>query len=289
MDQIYDAVVLGKRDIRLVKDAQSKVGAENYIIKHGLQDQLYVDDRDIDGDGIPDIVVKTRAGDLPYIVIGYTTEDSTYPYRNVYYTAYPTAEERRGHSMRDFIEDEMVTGYAPNGQGRVFSDQTLAYEHNVTGAGYKSLKPKNKLTYSQAFKKFIMKPVMAVIKQCYKELETPLSIPADVAVRVESTIKNNLIVAPVMQKVYGDEVMQVNDPTEWQKLTQRKQVRDLCAGLAGELIQQRINLAGDFVHGILDALDAFGVRVPQKEENAPMIIGTLLQDESFNAPKLPRP
>jgi hypothetical protein len=59
--------------------------------------------------------------------------------------------------------------------------------------------------------------------------------------------------------------------------------------MMGEFIQQRIMFAGDFVKGILDHLEILGVRVPNKDNSVPLITKFLLQDEDFNAPRLPRP
>jgi hypothetical protein len=290
MDDLYKVVQDGKRDIKLIKDAQSKQGANEFILKHGLQDQLYVDDRDIDGDTIPDIIVRSRADNSPYIVKGYTTEQSSYPHRYKYFTEYPTAEERKGNPMRDYLEDYAVQGYSFDGQARQFDPEFASLNQKILSRGYKSLAPKPKLSPVQAFKRFIMKPVMTVIKKFYKfEAKDPLQIPADVAVKVEAILRNNLITAPVMVRVYGADVLQVQDPKDWHKLSQRKEVKQGVSGMMGEFIQQRILFAGDFVKGILDQLEILGVRVPNKDKSVPLITQFLQQDEDFNAPKLPRP
>jgi hypothetical protein len=63
-----------------------------------------------------------------------------------------------------------------------------------------------------------MKPVMTVIKNFYKfEAKDPLQIPPDVAIQVEAILRNHLIIAAVMVRVYGAEVLQVQDPKDWHK------------------------------------------------------------------------
>jgi hypothetical protein len=279
MGDLYNAVATGQQDIRLIKDAQSRAGAENYIVKHGLQDHLYVDDRDIDGDAVPDIIVRTRAGDQPYIVKGYTTEKSSYPFRNLYYTQYPTAEDRRGHSFRDFVDERYVAGYRPDGQERAYNPIGLQFDEVVTARGYKSSKPKPTLTYAQAFKRFIMKPVMKNLKKAYKEaLGTPIVISPEQATRAEASVRTNLILVPAMKNVYGDQVMQVQDPTEWQKLSQRKQVREVCQALTGELIRQRVENANELVSGVMQTLQGFGVNLGAHPDNA--VVTTVMELEA---------
>jgi hypothetical protein len=283
MTDIYNTVALGQQDIRLIKEAQSRVGAENYITKHGLQDHLYVDDRDIDGDLVPDIVVKTRAGDQPYIVKGYTTEKSSYPFRNQYYSQYPTAQERRGHPFRDFVDERYVTGYSPDGQRRVYDPIGLQFDEVVTARGYKSSKPKATLTYAQAFKRFIMKPVMKNLKKAYKEeLGTPIVISPTQATQTEASVRTNLILVPAMKRVYGDQVMEVDNQVEWQKLSQRKQVRQVCQALTGELIRQRLQNVNELVSGVMETLQGFGVNLGAHPDNAVVTTTLLLEaDPTF--------
>jgi hypothetical protein len=262
MDELFNVVALGKRDIKVVRDAQSKRGAENWIRKHGYEDLLYVDDRDYDGDRIPDIVVRTRDGDNPYIVKGYTTEQSNYPYRFSYHTAYPTAEDRKGHPMRDFNEDNFVTSYSPDGQVRRLNADAVNWDKHIVASGYKGARPNKRLTPAQAFKWFIMRPVMQTIKALYKHWRTPLDIPAALPAKIEAMMRQNLITGPVMNKVYGEGIQQITDPHEYHKLTQRKQIRDACAEFTGLVIIHKREFMRDLLMGTVAAMQTAGVNIP---------------------------
>jgi hypothetical protein len=146
------------------------VGAENWIRRAGLQDKLFVDDTDVDGDDYPDIVVRERAyPHAPYIVKGYTTTSSNYPLRSDYYNVYPTASSRKGHSFREFVDDHFIESYGDHGLTRAYKPKILAHAEKMKKAGYDIRLPSKVLSIPQAFKIFIMKPIMTEIKAVAKE------------------------------------------------------------------------------------------------------------------------
>ena len=102
------------QDVKLIKDAQSLQGAQNWIERNGWNGKYGAYQKDVNGDTIPDIVVQRLDSegnpiDNDYVIVnGYTTTDSTYPYRHAYYTQYPTRQERNeakrdGITYRSFI------------------------------------------------------------------------------------------------------------------------------------------------------------------------------------------
>jgi hypothetical protein len=105
MDELTNLVLANKRDIKLIRDAQSKQGAQKWIDDRNYGDFLEVKDDDVDGDGVPDIMVVDKQSRKPHIVKGYTTRDSKAPYRALYYTQYPTRASRKDHNMREFLDD----------------------------------------------------------------------------------------------------------------------------------------------------------------------------------------
>jgi hypothetical protein len=293
MEGIWDTVALQKRDIKLIKDAQSKVGAENWIRKHGLMDKLYVDDRDFDGDNIPDIIVRNRANHEPYIVKGYTTEQSSYPNRFSYFSQYPTAADRKGHPMSDYHEDAFVDSYRWDGQERKLKPEAVERDKLAVSVGYKQARPPIKLTPVQAFKKFIMHPVMNTVKGWFKAHGTPLQLAKEIPAKIESAIRTNLIIAPVMVRVYGDRIFDVvQDPHEWHKLTQRKEVRDSIAALTGEIVENRQTFTRAFLETVLQVMLQVGVQFPIPQEQFPDALdnmeGHINQLKAWIAPTLAR-
>jgi hypothetical protein len=216
-----------KRDIRLIKDAQSKAGAEDWIQRNGLENQLYVDDRDIDGDSIPDIIVRRRDTRKPYIVKGYTTEQSSYPLKHEYYDMYPTAADRVGNSYRTFLEDDIVDSIDDGGYSRTYTNDILDKAKKSRAAGYKVSLASKPMTNNQAFKYHFMKPLMKAFKDACWDLEYDLHLDPLLARNIEAWTRENVITVPVMIRVYGNEIFQV-DKADWRKLSQRKEIKDGC-------------------------------------------------------------
>jgi hypothetical protein len=230
MDELFKLVQDLHRDIKLVKDAQSKAGAEDWIVRNGLQDSLYVDDADIDGDHVPDIIVRDRATRKPYIVKGYTTGDSNYPIRNLYYSRYPLAKDRKDTSMQEFIHDSM---YEDKGVNRTTKDGVEEALKVIKQAGYKVPKT-TKLSVAQAFKNTLMKPIMQAIKAYAKDTNVMLKLTGPFVTKLESYLRFNMITLPVLRALYGDEIMQQDQETI-NRLSAAKEVKDACRNLADDL------------------------------------------------------
>jgi hypothetical protein len=271
MDVLLNLVQGLKRDVRLIKDAQSKAGAEDWIVRNGQQANLYVDDRDIDGDNIPDIIVRKRSDRTPYIVKGYTTEQSGYPQRYQYYTKYPLASDRKGHSYQDFIDETTVGQFTDGGYTRVPDERVLAALNQSKAQGYRVTLPKEKMTSVQAFKYFIMKPLIKGYKDFCKEFEGYQSQLTGQTVRtLETYLRNNLITIQVLRQLYGDQVLQV-DGTLWKKLAQKKDVKQGCELMTKTLIKNRNmdDVVYALVKSTVDFIAAQNELIPQNVTNLP--------------------
>ena len=220
------------QDVKLIKDAQSLQGAQNWIERNGWNGKYGAYQKDVNGDTIPDIVVQRLDSegnpiDNDYVIVnGYTTTDSTYPYRHAYYTQYPTRQARNeakrdGITYRSFIngmynpqyEDGMkILSYA--------SDKGEQFEQKLKSAGYsKVIKPNNRSSY-QAFCSGVIKPIFDVFKY---NLGNNLGGAA--FSKIAATIWNQAILIPAMMYVYGEDVMNVSDE-EWKKLRNKKDVKN---------------------------------------------------------------
>jgi hypothetical protein len=259
VNELFNVVQNMKRDkfIRLIKNAQSKAGAENWIIRNGYEPHLYVDDRDIDGDNIPDIVVRKRSDRSPYIVKGYTTEQSAYPQRNRYYTKYPTAAARKGHSYRDFVDHDTIESFADKGFTRVLNKDAYDTLQKSRAQGYKVSIPNKSLTNNQAFKYFIMKPLMNAYKEVAYSYDDNLTLEPTLVRNIEAYIRDNIITVPVLVRVYGAGILQMEDKKEWRKLANRKEVKDGCRVMIQRLIENRMtdDVYSALVSSMLDILE----------------------------------
>jgi hypothetical protein len=245
LQSLFNVVADLKQDVRLIKDAQSKAGAEDWIQRNGLEDHLFVDDRDIDGDNVPDIIVRRRAANpqdrTPYIIKGYTTDPSKYPLKNKYYSQYPLAADRVGHSYQDFLDYELVQGYGDHGYTRNIKPEYQKVIEDSRAKGYGIRQPRKNLTNNQVFKHFIMKPLMNVYREVLKtEFPNAKNTGLDglVVRNLEAAIRDNLVTVPVMVKVYGEEILNT-DKENWRKLSQRKEVKEGCKFVLQELVSRK--------------------------------------------------
>ena len=235
MNELTDIVLTMNQDIKQIKDAQSLAGAQAWVQKHGPE-LYHVEDVDINGDNIPDIIVKNK-DNIPVIVNGYTTCDSTYPYRYAYYTEYPTREARKaarelGDTFRERIKgmynpqyDEYGMKIQRDKQGNPMftNSEGLLFEQKMKNSGYtKIMRPKDKTPY-QAFVKCIVKPIYDAVKQINTLLGK--STQSQLLTKVAAVMWNETILYPAMAYVYGHDVTKVSD-AEWKKLRNKAEVKN---------------------------------------------------------------
>ena len=92
----------------------------------GGNNKYYGADEDIDHDGVPEFVVRRGDASGPKIAVnGYTTKLSDWVVRKPFYEKYPSRQERKGHNVKQYVNEEYfqpvyaanqmdITGY--NGQ-----------------------------------------------------------------------------------------------------------------------------------------------------------------------------
>ena len=63
---------------------------------------------DIDGDAVHEFVVRRNNADGPMVAVnGYTTKKSDWLARDKFYSSYPSREQRKGKTVRQFMQDEV--------------------------------------------------------------------------------------------------------------------------------------------------------------------------------------
>jgi hypothetical protein len=289
MDALFHVVGELKRDVKLIKDAQSIKGAEDWIVRNGYEKSLYVDARDFDGDGIPDIVVRTREGNKPYIIKGYTTDKSNYPDRLRYHTAYPLKENRKGHPMAEYLEEQMLDKYDDYGFTRIHKKEADEYAKRVKLAGYKAYHPKSKLSYIQAFKIHVFKPLLNIVKGFFKDMKAALRLPPLAVRQLEGILRDNIITIPVMKRIYDIDFQDDTYKQYWTRLTQRKEVRDGCETVTKYIIdhlyqkQVYVPMINIVLYNIMTATDDDGKLIAQpildgngKQESYEEVLALLL-------------
>lgn len=268
MNELTRIVLDLNQDVRQIKEAQSLVGAQNWVKKHGPDLYEVVND-DINQDGIPDVIVKNKNGEN-VIVNGYTTTLSTYPYRNAYYTTFPTQKERKEARLSGETYRNYITGlYNPqydsfglrlqldqNGNPRWASQNGVDLERRLKNSGYeKIIRPSNRTPY-QAFVAKVIKPIYDVIK-----FMNGGKANSELLSKVASAIWNQTILIPAMVFVYGNDVAQVS-PNEWKKLRNKKEVKRAIALTVKPFLvnEQRIF---DFVEVFVATCNGLGYNIPQ--------------------------
>ena len=235
MNELQNIVLTMNQDIKQIKDAQSLAGARAWVQKHGPE-LYHVEDVDVNGDNIPDIIVRNK-DNVPVIVNGYTTSESTYPYRYSYYTEFPTAKERKeareaGNTFREYVKgmynpqyDEYRMKIQRDKQGNpVFANQQgLEFETKIKNSGYtKIMRPKDKTPY-QAFVSGIVKPIYDALKLINRLLGKPTQ--STLLTKIAAVMWNETILIPAMVYVYGNDVGNVSD-AEYKKLRNKAEVKN---------------------------------------------------------------
>ena len=270
MDDLINVVAKLNQDVKQIRDAQSVVSANEWINRHGYNDLYEATGRDLDGDGTPEVVVQTKEGKKPVIVNGFTTVPSLFPYRNAYYKAYPSVDQRKeahkqGINLRGFINNiyhpefdetgRTVTNYA----GESWQD----FETKLKAAGIDEkhlIKPKKRSTY-QAFVGKCISPIYQGIKYL-NGVKLPFTLT-----QMATVIWNQFALLPAMVYVYGESVMNVNED-QWKNLRGKKAVKEAIEFIVHDYLINPVKIA-DFVPTACEMCNKSGL--PVNPEHIPLV------------------
>ena len=245
MDDLVKLVATLKQDVKQIKDAQSVQSANEWIQRHKLGDLYEARGKDLDGDGKPEVVVQTKNGQKPVIVNGYTTVPTLFPYRNAYYTTYPTVDQRKeahkqGMNLRGWINSIYEPQYDETGRAvtNYSGEGWQDFENHLTKAGIdpqRLIKPKGRSTY-QAFVSRCVSPIYQAIKYL-NGAKLPFSLT-----EMASVIWNQFALIPAMVYVYGDNISSVSDE-QWKNLRGKKSVKTAIAIIVNEYLVNPVKIS----------------------------------------------
>ena len=270
MDDLVKIVTTLKQDVKQIKDAQSVQSANEWLSRHKLDDIYEATGRDLNNDNIPEVVVQTKNGHKPVIVNGYTTVPSLFPYRNAYYTTYPTYNQRKeahkqGMNLRTYIDNIYDPRYDDSGR-KITSyagNDWRTWENNLKRAGIKEsqlIKPKGRSTY-QAFVARCIAPIYQAIKYL-NGTKPPFPLTA-----MASVIWNNFILIPAMFYVYGDGIRSVSDE-QWKNLRGKKDVKLAIEFSVRDYLTNPVKIA-DFVPTVCEMCNK--ADMPVVEDHIPLV------------------
>ena len=98
---MLNLILKHKVELQKIPATSAIESAKEWAGKRGLR----AGTKDLDGDNRPETIVYNKAG-KPWIINGYRLKASDYPIRNAFYTRFPTAEDRAGENMKEWIIDQ---------------------------------------------------------------------------------------------------------------------------------------------------------------------------------------
>ena len=271
MDELVNIVTKLKQDIKQIKDTQSVVSANDWINRHGLKDLYEAKGRDLDGDGIPEVVVQTKdALQKPVIVNGYTTVPSLFPYRNAFYSKYPSYEQRKeahkkGINLRTMINDIYQPEYDELGMNvdGYSGENWQDFERKLSEYGIdekRFIKPKKRSTY-QAFVARCISPIYQAVKYINVR-KLPFTLT-----EMASVIWNQFALLPAMVYVYGENVIHVDDE-QWKNLRGKKAVKNAISYIVNDYLKNPIKI-GEFVPTVCEMCNLKGM--PVEKGDIPLV------------------
>ena len=186
MNELAHIVLDLQRDFKRVANALSVQGAQEIVNKHNAKSPnapWHVTDTDVNGDNIPDIIIR-NANDDPLVINGWTTKRSDYPVRLQYHTAYPTREARKAQPFAQFKKDELYQfkhdyeNDDVHARGNILSYNKEAFpsgEHGWKISSYNVTLPKRHSAYRR-FQELIAHPTLnLVLNKLNEEGKIPLN------------------------------------------------------------------------------------------------------------------
>ena len=205
----------GKQDIKRINNAMTVEGARQWIKNQKLDKYYTAEEKDIDGDGISDVLVRDAAGKL-VIVNGYTLKPSDYPLRKIYYGL--SKEERKpftqngGQGYRTWVNDAY---YQPQYDANGISIQGFAGKNpdedpltkRMVQAHFKTNIPHNRSPY-QVFARVFVKPIYDSTLQRFRLLRADGKKP-NIFINVLSRAWKQLIVIPILSTMLQNDKSKV--------------------------------------------------------------------------------
>lgn len=137
-DQLINILLNAKKDIKLVRSAETVDGAKRYAESHGLR----LGNKDLNGDGINDVVLYNKDG-YPVVINGYKLTPSQFPFRQMYNDMVKTKTDKKrigGYSgfMKNMWGNDN-TGFDENGVRDVEYDNDHLPDdfRNIKDLGYR--------------------------------------------------------------------------------------------------------------------------------------------------------
>ncbi len=269
-NELYNIVVGLKRDIKRLESLSTKRGAQAYVKSKGLN--WNVEARDVDGDGITDIMTTDRQGNMKSIN-GYITTASDYPYRQRYLDEKIDARMEgrvpRWSSQREAISDFYGPERDADGQITGFSNDRTEFDRTIQARGYKARKPRS-LTANQAFTKYIVKPIYNVLLS-HNSIEGPAKKEFPF-LQTSSRAWNTLVAIPVLQTLIENGHPQQQGESSDQhiaRLKKTKAYREICETVVHEFINgynHDQEILGQLVTGINKCFDQPLNDIPQNRD-----------------------
>ena len=233
MGELARIVLDLQRDIKRVQKAMSIQGAREMVEKHNAKypenslSRWQAEHRDINDDGIPDVLIKNSKGENLY-VNGYTTTKSDWPIKQSWFHNYPTPEARKQAKEEHF---PTMSKYAQYLFGASYNDDYNDDFHDMGKIStyrvpdqwdlekltkYKGL-PKNKdLSAFDRFKRYILTPRLTDIFNYYED-DKLIYIPGTYKARIVAKVTSDVWNGWIVEKIKQDTRMSQERFDRWKK------------------------------------------------------------------------
>lgn len=247
-----------KQDIKRINEAQSINGAKNWINKKGMKGYYTVEAKDIDNDGIKDVLVKDINGQL-VIVNGYTVKPSQYPLRSMYYELPP--EERKDKPFKQWYTDDFYTSFH-DGEGMVaYRDQEQANKANkfttiAERKGFNIPKPKDLSPYQLFAKTYISSIYDYAIKKL--NLYTEEGKKPNIFTQLLSYGWNHWVLKPVLYIIFNqdkdaaEEILKPENSKQLNNLKKQKVFKDLVRSIIADYFSHSDNTNGEMLNDLVE-------------------------------------
>ena len=105
MNSMLNIILNHKKEIQKLPHFSSVASSQNWIQRHPSSG-LRVQEKDLNGDNRPEVVVYNKAG-RPFIVNGYKLRASDYPQRRMYWGTHPDHEDRIGEPYGAWVQGKL--------------------------------------------------------------------------------------------------------------------------------------------------------------------------------------